>query len=514
MSAPDDLMDGVRELDDAAPGYIAAKRYFTGNVPEFFASKKLRNKLSASGERYRVNVAKKAVTAVTDRMEISSIAVPDDETATRVLREQWDDNEMPLEAPLIHRHACEFGDAYVFIWPGETSAAGTPLSVDIEYSGPLTTRAIYDEESPRKIKYVVKRWTLGSGDKKRTRVNLYYFGDPESSDDPGRIERWVTVAGTKGTDPEHWQPYDEDGEPDVLDFPAAYPAGPIVFHFRTDRPYGVPLHKDAYGPQDALNKITAAHMNAIDYMVTPQRWALADDADNDDGDDFDDDFDDTTPDPTITADTDKPKPKLEAGPGKVWWLTGTKAVGEFSPADSDAFLKPADFFLRLMAVASDMPLHFYDPGGDQPSGDARRTAEGTLVKKIQWLQLSFESTWSALGVAVLKMLGYEAGRVHVTWAPAAQNDDLDAWQTAKAKLDAGVPVRQVLMEMGYTDEQVDEWLTQSDEQQLSQKVQLAGQMAGMLRDFGTASQLGTVSPDSVQQMLGSMMAKMNGAQQQ
>jgi hypothetical protein len=511
----DDLLAGLRELDEHEADYRLARAYVRGEVDEHFASRRMARQLRHTGTRYKINVAKKAVTAVTDRLEITAIEAvgatgEPDAGASEKLREAWDANEMPLEAPLVHRKTCELGDGYVFVWPGDQ--AGT---VEIEYSGPLTTRAIYDEESPKRIKYVIKRWTIGHGPKKRMRVNLYYFdaeGDPEGDD---RIERWVTLNGTKGTDPAHWTEYDEDGEAAVI----PNPWGQIAFHFRTDRPYGIPLHYDAYGPQDAINKVLIAFMSNVDFTAAPQRYALTDGDADDAGDDFDDDFEDaeTGADPGqvdpasgLVLD-DKPASKLESGPGKLWWLTGVKAVGEFPPATPDTLLNPAEFFLRLMAVTTDTPIHFFDPGGDQPSGDARRTAEGTLVKKIGWLQLSFEATWSALGVKVLKMLGVEIQRVHITWAPAAQADDLDAWQTAAQKVAVGVPVEQVLLEMGYTDEQVAEWTSNAEAKaKAAQGITQAGQLAGVLRDLGTAQQMGTVTPETVQQLIAQHMG--NGGQ--
>jgi hypothetical protein len=47
--------------------------------------------------------------------------------------------------------------------------------------------------------------------------------------------------------------------------------------------------------------------------------------------------------------------------------------------------------------------------------------------------------------------------VEVRWKPADQVHSLEDWQIAEAKRNAGVPETQVLMESGYSVDQVDEW---------------------------------------------------------
>jgi len=138
-----DLMVGLAKVGDAQAGYDTAHDYFTGDVPEFFASKRLAARVAATGSSFRVNVARKAVTAITDRLEIAAVTVPGNETATRVLQEEvWGANELNLEAPDWHERTGEYGDVYAIVWPADpdTPSAG----VDIHFSGPRTTRAIYD----------------------------------------------------------------------------------------------------------------------------------------------------------------------------------------------------------------------------------------------------------------------------------------------------------------------------------------------------------------------------------
>ena len=501
MPGTDDILTGLRDMADAEPGYIEAKENFEGTRPEFFASTKIARKIGESGKRFRLNIAKKPVTVLTDRLEIASISVTGNDTATARLREAvWDANELVLEAPIIHRKACEFGDEYVFLTEGET-----PGTVEIERSGALTTRIIYDPEFPRRPKFGIKSWRVGTGEKKRIRVNLYYpLTDPEG----GRLERWITREGDKGTDAEHWIPYaetDVDGE-ETLPAVEELDRFPI-YHFRTDRPYGTPVHRDAYGGQAALNKLMVTLMATVDQQGYPTRYALTDGAVSEGGDD--DDFGDLDDDTAGLLDTRNAEldrgSKLKSGPGEVWWLDGAHKAGQFAAADPDAFLKPADWIVRMTAQATDTPLHMYDPGGDQPSGDSRRAALDTLVKKVSFLSLSFGATWKRLLSDALAIIGFAGLTVDVTWKPFDAVDDLEGWTTVKAKIDAGVHVRQALLEAGYLPEQVEEWLTSTDEQDLARKVAVLAEIAKVMRDLGTASGMGVVPAELVEEIMSTIL---------
>jgi hypothetical protein len=57
------------------------------------------------------------------------------------------------------------------------------------------------------------------------------------------------------------------------------------------------------------------------------------------------------------------------------------------------------------------------------------------------------------------VVGIEVDKVDVRWTSPASLDDLDGWRTAEIKLSLGVPAKQLLLEAGYTESQVTEWLT-------------------------------------------------------
>jgi hypothetical protein len=450
----EDLIPAYAELRNARPAYDQAEMYREGDAPEKFPSSDIQRLLKGGSRDFHVNLAARPVDAVLDRLEIAAVVCqPEEHTPT--LQELWEANELDIEAPEIHDNALTYGDGYLFVWPSESSSDaddegeenGEPVAkgagVDMFYNSPLSVRLLYDEENPRKKRLAIKAWCEGADESKRTRVNLYYAD---------HLEKWVTTqdAAKKSDDAltaGDFEPYvdehtDEHGHIDN-------PYGEVpFFHFRTRRPYGRPVHKNAYGPQDALTKLITNQMAASDFAAFPQRYGLLDPGASED-DDLDW-GDDTESDPE-----DRPS-QMVAAPGSMWILRNYKTVGQFAPADVDAFLKPESAFMRFMAATTTTPMRWFDPSGDVPSGESIRADDAPLVKKIGGFHRGLGATWKDACEFALRILGIKA-KVTIQWAPAQTTGDLEYWQAVQAKQDAGVPVRQTLLEAGYTDAQVTAW---------------------------------------------------------
>jgi hypothetical protein len=499
-----DLIDGLAALDDNADEYIKAAAYFQGTVTEvFWSDDSLTRRLQADGRRYRVNMAKVVVDAVADRLEIAAVTVPNDKAATaRLQQDVWDANQLTLETPEINRWACAYGDAYLLVWPTEDDAGHT--TVQVLYNNPITTRIIYDEETQRRKLYAIKSWWYTEGprmeQRKRRRATLYY---------PDRIERWITAQpGLNGDRDEDWMPYQEEGRL----WPEPNPHGEVpMFHLRTASPYGTPEHRDAYGPQDALNKINITAMSAIDYAGFPIRYALMEaNAELEGNANFHPDFDS---DADATA-NNRGHVNLQARANSIWLASGLKGVGQLDPADPKHFIDPASFQLRLMAQSTHTPMHYFDPSGDVPSGESLRTADASLIKRAGFRQQRFGAGYSEALTFGLKVLGVKVGqKVDVRWESAASTDDQDSWETAGLKLKAGVPVRQVLMEQGYPAELVDEWIQSTGEDEAKKQIMLLAAAGDAAQRLIAAETLGGLPQGQSQAIMGNALNALTAAQQ-
>ncbi len=458
---PDDLMRAVTAIRDCHAHYLQAEAYYRGRVAEVFGSQFVARTLSKSSADFNVNFAKRVVDAVLDRVEIAALTVGDDEALSQRLRDEvWNANRMGRYSKKVHWASLVYGDAYLFAWPtndGDNDGDEGPVGVDLQYNSPLTTRVFYEAENPKVKAFAAKVWVeyrggeegVRDGDPsalpKLTRVNLYYAD---------RIERYISKSGTKGDQSTEYEPYGDDGEPWPL--PNEYGEIP-VFHFRTDDPYGRPEHEPAYGAQNAITKTIATEMDVMEQEAFPSRYIL-------------------TKDPIgmvntsaasyqrvgDTSDEDDKNPRdrqspFQSGPGKWSKFVGADTVGQLDAAETTGFSDLIDHFLRLMSSATGTPMHSLHPVGDMPSGEALRAAEAPLAVRIQDREEWWEETWADALVFAGKIVGLPITNVDIQWKPVQIVDDQEGWATAMQKRGMGVPVPQILKEMGYLSALVDQW---------------------------------------------------------
>lgn len=113
-----DLGLAIGALSGAHNDYRTAEAYYDGDVDERFSSNRLSRAIMKSGMDTRFNFAKKPVEAVADRLEVAAIS-SEDAAANAQIQEMWEGNALGLEAPLLMRNACRFGDAYLIVWPSD-----------------------------------------------------------------------------------------------------------------------------------------------------------------------------------------------------------------------------------------------------------------------------------------------------------------------------------------------------------------------------------------------------------
>lgn len=420
-----DLTNAVQTILDTQQHYRQAENYYNGTVPEFFASPSVARELAKLGDPNRVNFAATPVNAVANRLEVTGVTTIS-EPARIVVDQVWQQNNLELELTQLINRTLVFGSAYVICWP---DADGT---TQIYYNSPLSMVMLYDPENPRQPKVAAKLWSVTVDRKPRTRVNLYYAD---------RTEKYLSASErlpltVKDTD---FEPYideqtDENGS-------VANPFGQIpVFHFTTGvDQYGRPEHMNAYGPQDMINKMLISQMASVEHYGFPTRWMLRD--------------------PSALSDlSNDPEPddRLDSAPGQVWDLAGINKVGQFDAAKPDTYIAPYREYVRALASVTDTPLHYFENTYTNVSGESLRAAEAPLVKKVRTRQLAIGHTLRQLFVFVLKMNKLDED-VQIQWRQIESIDTKEQWEIAYKKLQAGLPVEQILLEQGYDTELVAQW---------------------------------------------------------
>ncbi|MEU1309498.1 hypothetical protein ABZ419_11465 [Streptomyces cinnamoneus] len=492
MAGTADLIAAYGELCDARPAYAKAQSFYDGDVDELFASDAMARLLAKShlNELDEVNFARIPVTAVLNRLHITAVTT-DDAAANDEIVSLFQRNQLDQEGPVLHERVCSLGDAYLMVWPA-LADDGTVEAVDVFVHGPGTVRVIYDEENPLRKRLAIKSWCIGSGKNQVVRADLYYAD---------RIERFVW-QGRYSDKRDQWEPYTSDGQDAVL----ANPWGIPFFHFRTGRPYGRPQHFAAYGPQTIINKIVVSHAATVDYQSLPQRYGLIDptvDQSGAQGADFDPDFpEDAAADPEGAGNSSQ----LRSDPGEFWQLQGYREVGQFAAADPDVYLKPLDRYIKAMAQVTETPFHIFDSTGAVISGESRREADAPLLARVEALQRALGAAWADAIEFALRLLGFDDTAVTVRWKPAEQVTDADGWTTVSAKINAGVPRQQALTETGYEPEQVAGWLENlDDDAELMRRADLLEKIGNAVQALGTGVQLGAVTAEQVDGLLGSVL---------
>ncbi len=499
-NAPEDLDDLRRDLDralsvisDRTPDYIAAKEYWEGDREEF-ADSKAAEAVIRQSKATPLSFAHIPVDVVADKVELASISSPS--AAARRIIETWmDANDLDDESSDWIRKACMFGDYYVVTDPTGLDEDGAFTVEDIDSVGmsPLSTVVVYDKKTQRRAEFGAHFWDAGSKDRAVTRAVLYYddcsvklVADGKNADKGERFEL--------DYDPSK----DEEAEDAYLEHEGGRM---LIAHLAIGgKPYGVPIHKKAWGPQDAITKISANNLVNVDALGLPSRWALIDPAAEVD-DDIDDDF--GTDGPATTADKKDGRRDATTGrrvrtiPGAIQFLRGVSRTGTYEGAETTGFLANLDWYVRAMAVACGIALHEFDMKGDQPSGESRRRAEGRQNRIAARVKRQAGAFFREIADTVLALVGV-AEEVAVTFNPSETSTDKDGLELVALKAKSGVPLRQALLEAGYTDEQVAQWYPEGAP---AFSIELQGLVAEVLSKLGAAKTLGVLNDEAIAAMV-------------
>lgn len=498
-NAPDDLADlrrdlgrGLKLIAEKAAGYEKGSAFYHGTRAEVHANPAIARALARSAEAHPVSFAHIPVDALLDRVELTGVAASaGDETLQAILAE----TEYLDDVDDWHTKAGYFGDYYVLIDPVDEDDEGRAGELTLVGVAPTTAVVVYDSRTERRPEYGVRVWRETTTAGKRWKAALYY---------EDATIHLLTSVGNGGAEarPEDFD-LDDDGEEggERVDVPGA--AGPLLEHFAVDgRPYGTPLHLKAFGPQDALTKLSASNLSAIDAATFPERYALMHpdaEVDDDDLDEADPDF---TPDASGKVGRD---PKVRTVAGTVAVLRGIAKVGTFDSAKPEAFLVNQDWYVRAMGLATGTPLFEFDTEGEQPSGESRRRAEVRLVRHAKKVQRSLEATHKRIAEKLVRLRGSEPGDIVVTFAPLETATDADGMELVGKKVANGIPLRVALAEAGYTEDALKKWL--GDEDTDSWTLAQVGLVAEALTKLGQAKTLGIIDEADLAAILPSIFGE-------
>jgi hypothetical protein len=496
-----DIQVLLREIFAALPAYQQAELYSRGKVTEVWSNKRIAHILRGSANHYRVNIARRPIDAVLNRLKILSVSAEseggqeNDAATERLNTDVWKANRLNLRLKAAIDKAETYGDAYLVCWPRPEDEDG---GVDVMVNDPKYLRVIYDPERPTRVLYSGRTWLDSDGFR---RVTLWRDG-------PVR-ERYISKEKETGLPAEGYT--DADFRP-LMDDPdddeswredLALGLGNPVFHLATadEGGYGVPMHEQVYGTQNMLTKQIATMMEATDGYGFPFRFQLAKAGTTGNVASMDDDWDDDDSNPATGSAPRAPRGQ-KVNPGEIAKFWDTDSIGQLAPADVANFLEPISMTLRLSSVVSTTPLNYFDPSAASASGESKKEQDKPLVSKASDQLEQLDPTISAALKYALALLGVKVPGVVIAWAPVESVDDQAEVTLAKSRQEAGVPLKRTLVDLGYPEKDVEQWISEAtpDDQVLEHRVALLKELAQAAQALGAAASLGVID-EAVARML-------------
>lgn len=429
--------------------------YYEGNHRLAFATEKFRSTFGALFKEFAENVCPAVVDSLVDRLKVTgfrantasmqtqdqpspvsgvqgitvpprkrvSISDPDGQAAWDI----WTRNRMDLRSKEVHREAAMMGDAYVIVWPDQEMQAAIWPQLANEVS------VQYDPNNPGVVLRGCKRWYDPL--EKKWRLNTYTQFE---------IQKYQSRKTT--ADP----PEEDTGYMLFDEIPNPYGITP-VFHFprgSEQRPGRSDL-KDVIPIQDALNKSVMDLLIAMEFASFKQRYIIG----------IDVEVDEETGQPTDANAKNYGVDRMMAIPNEE------AKVGQFDATDLSQFLRVQEKFWASAARVSGTPLHyFFITEGDFPSGESQKAAEARFSTRIEDCQTGWGNQWEDTieFAMVIDGVSKEDLELDALWEDASPRSQSELADTAVKKKAIGVPRSQLLREQGYSDEEIDRFLQESD----------------------------------------------------
>ena len=440
-----------QQADDRRGDYEVARRYYNGDHDTALTDRL--KKFLPPRLQFRDNFMNVVVDALAERLTVMGFD-SESETISEWAWDLWGLNRMDHVQSVVHAETVMLGDSYLLCdW-------------DEEHERPRWTHQMAEmiiphySESTREIDWASKKWLQHPeiGEEPETRLNLYY---------PDRVEKYVAKGGVW----RHYQDETDGGWPIPWLNKDGSALGVPLIHFK-NRPMGGDFGQseilNVIPMQDLLNKTLIDLTMILDTLAFPQRYTL---------------------------NVNHGSSRLDILPGSVTEFHSEYdggSVGQWNAASVDGPLKSIESLVQHIAGTTRTPQHLFQIMGGVPSGEALKTAETGLVQKAKQRMVNFGNSWEDAVMMALKIQAafgtsageIEEGKLTTTWDDPETRNEQAHLESLKSKLELGVTKRQIMRELGYTQEQIE----QMEEDATQERVAETNIGAEILRNF----QAGTV----------------------
>jgi hypothetical protein len=442
------LQKQLRGLEARQPHMQLMDDYYCGNHPLPFLTKTHRAKMTDEFRQLlndsQSNFMGLIVDVVEERLRVDGfrLSAQTDPTADKRTWEIWQENQMDAESQSAFVEALVKGVSYLSVWsdkPGETPT--------IAVEDPLQTIVSYVPGSNyRKRAAALKVWTDENTGTRRANVYLpegiYKF---EEKDEPQADKSTLsyTNAPAEAVERASWEQL-----PDAAGF-AANPLRVVPIIPLRNRPRildeGRSELADIFHVQNQINGFLFLLALAGYFGAHKQRWAVG---------------------LKIMEDENKrPVEPFDVDVGKLWVATAGAdgqevKFGEFSQTELSGYIKAIEQKILHIAVTTRTPRHYLIEQGQSPSGDAIRSAESGLVKKVERKQRPFgEGLEEALRLARrFDGDGESPPDSEIVWGdPATESPGVVTDAILKQFAGGLIPWEAALEKLGYSQTEIQRW---------------------------------------------------------
>ncbi len=416
--------------------YRKIDRYMAGDHDLSFATEKFSNAFGGLFREHSENQCPTVVSSLSDPLQYEDVSC-DDDGAVDDLTTWLDVQVFPVLLGQINSDAVTYGNAYA------ATGMDDEGNLRIYRQDARQCAVLYDPIQPDRILAALKIWQdpiLGV-----FMLNL-----------TTRSATYHYVAQKSRTAPKlaSFEPFIDDRDPsNVIPPMVEHAVDGIcpVWHF----PYkpdamgqGISALSDVFPLQDTLNKTKCDRLVGQEFQAFRQRWA-------------------TGIEQEIDPDTGLAKPPVVPAIDRLWFTSSENAkFGDFEAIDLTQFLAAAESDRKAIAAICKIPAwHLVSMTGDFPSGESLKTAMMPLLQDVRDRQLSYGATWASLFRYWYLATKQDCPKnLKLGWVDITPRDKLNEGQgdnfEAQAALtwnQLGVPKKQLLLEKGYTPDQIEDF---------------------------------------------------------
>lgn len=398
-------------------------RYYSGTQPLAFLHPQVAASTAGRLTNMVINWPRIIVGAVEERLDVEGFRIAGDEQPIPALWRVWQANRLDQASSMGHLDALVHGRSYVIVWAG--SRPDTPR-ITVETSREVTVS--YDAGTGS-LSSALKAFDPDQTGQPR-RATLYL---------PDRVERY-----SRG--PNGWVVTEVIGH-DLGEVPVV----PLVNQPRLGLPGGESELSDVIPLTDAIAKLGTDLMVSAEFHAMPRRWITG-----------------MQIAPAGTPEHEREREMMRqyltaAEAGRYNALPPGTATGQYPEASLDNFVGAIRMFTEHLAAIGKLPPHALGINTANPaSADAIRSAESSLVKKVERKQRGFGESWEHVMRLAQRVIDNVADptldSLETIWADAATPTVAQQADAAVKLLQGDRPVitvRQAREDLGYTPVQIE-----------------------------------------------------------